>query len=238
MDGKKTTFAPKRAIKAALCFGVIILIALSTGTRVEAISVGFQNITNNNAVDAAIGESQLFVDINPFVDNNDLILFQFGNTGPNASSITDIYFDDNDLLLSIVDILDDDPGVAFSENAAPPDLPGGNSITPKFIVTAGLSADSDPPAQPNGVNPGESLGLLFDFKPNKNFSNLIADLTSGDLRIGIHVQGFATGGSESFINTPPGGGGGGGPVPEPATMLGAFMAFGALTGYVRKRRGA
>ena len=50
---------------------------------------GFENITNNNATDAAIGESQLFVDVTQPVAG--YVLFTFTNTGPAACSITDVY---------------------------------------------------------------------------------------------------------------------------------------------------
>jgi hypothetical protein len=92
--------------------------------------------------------------------------------------------------------------VSFSQGASPPDLPGGEDCVPDFDVTAGFSADSDPPAQPNGVNPTEWLDITFDLQSGQTFDDVVAQLNSGALRIGIHVQGFANGGSESFINDP------------------------------------
>ena len=67
-----------------------------------------------------------------------------------------------------------------------------------------------------GVNPGESLGILFDLQPGSAFGDVLAQLVSGELRIGIHVQGFASGGSESMVN-----------VPEPGTgvLLGLGLVF-------------
>ena len=35
--------------------------------------------------------------------------------------------------------------------------------------------------------------------------NVISELGDGTLRVGIHVQGYGTGGSESFVNNPAGG---------------------------------
>ncbi|MFP3326110.1 hypothetical protein R0K05_23955, partial [Planococcus sp. SIMBA_160] len=77
-------------------------------------------------------------------------------------------------------------------------------------TSAGFLADSDPAVQPNGVNPGETLGVIFDLQTGLGYQDVVdaialsqtnpsADLTGG-LRIGIHVQGFTGGGSESFVN--------------------------------------
>ncbi len=202
---------------------------LSVGSA-HAVSVGFDNISGNNAVDAAIGEAQLFVDVTD--PGGSQVLFTFFNTGPAASSITDIYFDDGDLMgsASLIDAdegIGGDPGVDFTEPASPGNLPSANNASPPF-ATAGFSADSDPPVQPNGVDPGESLGILFDLTdtPVGTFANVIAQLTNGDLRIGLHVQGFDGGGSESFVNTP---------IPEPHAAV--LFAVGALVvGTATRRR--
>jgi hypothetical protein len=101
-----------------------------------------------------------------------------------------------------------DPDVDFSEGASPGNMPGGNLIG--FVATAGFLADSDPPVPSNGVNPFESLGIVFDLQFGGAFADVIAELTNGDLRIGVHVQDFDGGGSDSFVNLP---------VPEPSAAL-------------------
>jgi hypothetical protein len=184
----------------------------------------FVNITNSNAADAAIGEAQLFVQVNDAGSNR--VLFKFTNIGPEPSSITDVYFDDG-ALLSIFAI-EGSAGVEFSQYATPHNLPGGNNVTPHFETTAGFSVDSDPPVQPNGVNPGEWLGITFDLQSGGTFTNVIADLASRDLRIGIHVQGFASGGSESFVNN-------GVVIPAPGALVLGSIGVG-LAGWVRRRR--
>jgi hypothetical protein len=180
------------------------LVWLMFALSAQALTLGFSNITNNNPVDAAIGEAQLFVDVTD--PGTGQVLFTFRNIGTGASSICDVYFDDGTLLgiASITGSL----GVSFSQGASPPNLPGGNNISPAFQTTAGFLADSNSPVQPNGVNPGEWLGILFNLQNGQGFSGVLNELSSGELRIGIHVQGFASGGSESFVN-----------VPEPSTLL-------------------
>jgi MYXO-CTERM domain-containing protein len=161
----------------------------------------FDCITNNNAADCAAGEAQLAMDViaGPGPDQ---VSFVFTNFGPDALSITDVYFDDG-TLLGIATITNG-AGVDFSQGASPGNLPGGNTITPAFISTMGFNADSNPPTQPNGVNPGEMLTITFDLIAGFSFSDTIDALnTPGDvLRVGLHVQGFDGGGSESFVNVP------------------------------------
>ncbi len=198
-----------------LLAGVVFLIG---AMPVQAGVLGFYNISGNNACNAGIGIAQLSVEVTD--PGTGQALFTFTNEGPLASSICDVYFDDG-TLLGIASIDDSLSGVSFSQWARPHDLPAGTKADPAFETTVGFSADSDSPVCPNGVDPGEYLGILFNLKTSMGFDDVLADLENRDLRIGIHVQGFPNGGSESFINRPyvPGGSGGGDPVPEPATML-------------------
>lgn len=219
----------RRATTGLLLIGVLALLL----SPAEAAVYTFNAVTANDVADVATGEAQLFVDVTDAGGGQ--TLFTFFNTGPLASSITDVYFDDGSLL-GIAGLIDDDdgvggdPGVDFSPAAAPPNLPGGNNAVPPFVTTAGFSADSDPPTRPNGVDPGESLGILFDLLPGMTFANVEDDLLLGDLRIGIHVQGFDGGGSESYVN--------GGIVPEPASVLvwGLLATAFAAAAWRRRRR--
>ena len=211
---------------------LVFVFVLSTEARADLYTYGFGNITNNDVVDAGIGESQLFVDVSG--DPLDTqALFTFRNVGPLASSITDVYFEDG-TLLGIASIDNSDSGVSFSKEASPPDLPGGNAMLPPFNVTACFLADSDPPPVGNGVNPGESLGILFNLVNGKTFTDVIAAINQGftgpivadqSLRIGIHVQGFVGGGSESFIMTP-----------EPGSLLLGSIGIGMVIARCRKRK--
>jgi hypothetical protein len=205
----------------------------------QAVLLGFDNISANNVGNAAIGETQLTVEVTDA--GTELVSFLFSNSGPEESSITDVYFDDGSLLgiASIIDADDGsggDPGVDFSQLAIPGNLPSANNASPPFETTAGFSADSDSPVQPNGVNPDESLKIIFNLQTGQTFSNVEDELTSGDLRIGIHVQGFASGGSESFVNNPPSPGPVPGPsVPEPGPL--ALIGLGGLMlGWMHRRR--
>jgi hypothetical protein len=187
----------------------------------SATTLSFECITGNLAGDCAIGEAQLTVDVT--FHEGVHVLFEFKNSGPLAASITDVYFDDG-TLLSINSIING-TGVDFSEGADPGNLPGGNTLNPAFDAT--FSADSNPPVPQNGVNPGETLGVLFNLQPGGTFADVIGELADGTLRVGIHVQAFDSGGSESFVN---------GPVPVPAAiwLLGSGLL--GLIGIAKRRR--
>jgi len=212
---------PKDLVKLAT-----LAFAVTYASYSQAATYGFDCITHNIAGDCAVGEAQLTVDVTDAGGNQ--VLFTFNNAGPAASSIADILFDDGTTpsLLAIADIDNTDPGVSFSVSSAPPVLPGGNNATPPFNPTSGLTADSDPPVQPLGVNPGESVGILFDLQAGAGFADVLADIGDGDLRIGIHVQGFDTGGSESFVNFVP--------VPAAVWLFGSGLL--GLVAIARRRR--
>jgi hypothetical protein len=100
---------------------------------------------------------------------------------------------------------------------------------PPFQVTQGFLAQAEPSPALNGAGPSEWVKIDFELQAGRTFADVVDDLTTGELRIGIHVIGYGSGGSESFINTP---------VPEPgsAALLGAGLA--ALGARARARRRA
>jgi hypothetical protein len=189
------------------------------------VSYGFGCITGSSAANCAAGAAQLQVAASAVPGSPDRVRFTFTNSGPAASSITGVYFDDG-TLLGIAAIFNG-AGVAFSQGASPPNLPGANLASPPFRTTAGFLADSDPPVQPNGVNPGESLAILFALISGQTYTDTLAALQGGALRIGVHVQGFQGGGSESFVNAPA-------PVPLPAAAW-LLLAGGALVAGTARR---
>jgi len=219
-------------------YSVITALAAAIGamtmvTTAQAITYGFKNISANNVNNALAGETQLSVSVD--AAGTGRVVFTFNNLGPEASSITDVYFDTANNLAGI-SAIEGSAGVKYSQGATPGNLPAANNATPVFETAADFSADSDAPVQPNGVNPGEWLKIYMNLKAGDNLDSILAFIANGSLRIGIHVQGFSNGGSESFVHGDPGGGGIPS-VPDPSStglLLGlSWMAVEAM----RRRRG-
>lgn len=214
--------------------GLLFALALTAyqplASAAASTAYSFENITHNNDGAEADGEANLTLEV---IDlGGSQVRFKFGNNS--TSSVADVYFDDG-TLFGIASITSS-AGVSFSQGASPPNLPGGNSISPAFVTTAGFLADSDAPVSHNGVSLGEWLAIDFNLLSGQTYASVINALAlphhggAGDLRIGVHVQGFASGGgSESFINIAA-------PVPEPRTyamLLAGLCVMGAIT---RRRR--
>lgn len=213
----QTVKAEEAKVKRAK-FVIVTAMGFAIVTPAIAATYGFQNITNNNAVDAAIGEAQLFVDVN---NGGPTVTFTFRNEGPEAAVISEIYFDDG-TLLGISAIADNPPVVDFMTDANPPNLPGANMISPAFQVTAGFLAEAVPAPSMTGVGPGESVDIMFDLMGGGTLQDVLDELNDGRLRIGIHVIAFSGGGSESFVT------------PEPATAM--LLIAGAAGLMIRRRR--
>lgn len=205
------------ALAGSLAFGL--------AGAAQAQNFSFSCITNNNAGDCAIAEAQLGLQVD--TAESGFVKFIFTNTSQEASSITDIYFD----WLNPADALaqgtiGNSAGVSFSWGASPNDLPGGNTLSPK--MTAELGADSDAPAMHNGVN-AEDEWVSFRFATGS--SNPLQDLFAGSLRIGVHVQGFDSEGSESLVAIAA-------PVPEPETYALMLAGLGIVGAMARRKRKA
>jgi hypothetical protein len=175
----------------------------------EPATYNFVTCTNNNPGDVAIGQAQItmivsFLEVSP-ADRR--ARFRFENSGANASSLARVrFYDPANQLLEPLHITNG-PGVSFSAGTNPggPVLPGGQDCpgldgTGTMVFETHDSASAGPPPPVNGVNPGEWLEIEMRLSSWISFNDIVAGLGSGQIRIGIHVIAFASGGSESFVN--------------------------------------
>lgn len=209
--------------KCTLLGSFVLFLALAGLASAGYQTAGFTCITNNNAGDCAIGEAQLFLDIiwgtNPStvgpatIGAND-VLFRLYNTGPQKAVIEQVFFDGISGVLGFT--IYNNADVSFAQDASPGTLPGGNGSPYWFTADDSYSADSPPPK--NGIGAGEQLGILFSVTPD-TYQAVLAALTSGDIKVGIHVIAYDSKGSESFLNGPP---------DEPGTLVPEPGSFAAL----------
>lgn len=107
------------------------------------------------------------------------------------------------------------------------DLSGGGSITPKF--EADFAADEGKDGSPISYN--ETGTFVLSLASGKTFSDIIAALEAGTLRVGLHIRSIDTddsddAGSDAFVNITP--------VPEPGTL--ALQGLGILGPGLQRRR--
>jgi len=211
--------------------GIVISCCTLLSTNLFASTLDFFCI-EGNSINCSIGQTQISVDVVSTGNSNEA-LFNVYNTGTSASSIEGVYFDDG-TLLEIASLIEP-TGVDFTAGSAKPkELPGANSITPNFETTVGFLTDANAPGPKNGINPGESLGILFNLKPNNYFTDVFSQLSSGELRVGLHVQAFDESGSISLVNNPLI------PVPLPPAfllLLSALLVFKPLIGKSETKNG-
>jgi hypothetical protein len=228
-------------VSAFLALMALALVVLTPSTASASVDLSFSNITNNSTETGALYS----VTVSGNADDNSIgtnqVLFTFkvssgATAGQGGQDIDAVYFQDGTLLGIAAPNYKNSGTVAFSDMGVnPQNLPGGSSITPQFVTHDGFSEDANSPSPSNGVNAGESLGVLFNLQNGKTFNDVINALNVGAagfnadgsditgvtaLRIGIHVQNTGTNNnkSDSFVNA----------VPEPSTIALALSGFGAL----------
>jgi len=202
------------------CARVFVGVVLSAAAFAAhaAITYSFGCITFDSSANCGTGSTQLELTLAD--GGSGTVNFLFTNTGPKASSITDIYFDWKASQLALTEgALTQSAGVSFGWGATPVNLPGGNSIA----FSSDLGLDSNVPTQPSGINPGEWLNIAFA----GSFEQLAQGIHSSELQVGLHVQGFANGGSASFVS-----------VPEPAVYAMLLLGFALMRLFLRRRKPA
>lgn len=194
----------RRSSRGILRTRLILLIMLSLAALSQAGLYSVTRITNNGP-GLVIDPWQFTVDVQDFSASQ--VLLTFSNAGiPSAlpSSIKEIYIDD--ALISFDAFMGLQPGRIEFSTRTNGKLPGGGLYgfsKDDFCACAARAAPR------KGLNPGESLGLLFNLN-GYSYADINAAIGAGRLPVGMHVISIANGPtnvSESFI------------IPEPGTLV-------------------
>ena len=181
-------------------------VVFSAGPAQAAPLPPFGCITNNNIGDCTIGQNQLSADLTgttlmiTMAAGGDAVVEQVFIEGAGVTSISFL-----------------GPGagstgiVSFGTGQAGGNLPGGNQPSVNFVEAVNISANNPKPKEGIGPHPQDPL-LAGQFQSGE----FTLGGTLSNLRVGVHVIGYASGGSESFVTgAPPVSS----PVPEPGTLL-------------------
>ena len=215
--------SPLTLVKALLA--VASVAALSAVSAAPASAFNFSNIPGGNPVGDAHADS-FGATLTSRADLVFINIYNLGSTLAPNMFIAGVFIEDNNGYLSNPwSSLNDNVGtVRFSSGSSNAQLPqGGNSFTTKYSF---FSDDGDGNAR--AVQANEKLVLAFT-----GSTNLVnSALNSGEVKIGLHVQGLPMGASDSYIssnsdNTQD--------TPEPLTMLAAGAAVGFGTMFKKQR---
>ena len=171
----------------------------------------FTCITNNDAGDCAIGTTQLSATV---VQSGGDAVLMISMTGPQAGVVEKIFIESSFVTAISFQASTATGVVAFGTGKVGGNLPGGAMVG--FDEVFNIAADDPAPSNGIGRHPQDDVspqtGAFLLSLTGGDFSDLLTDL-----RIGVHVIGYSSGDSESFISTP---------IPEPGTF--ALLATGLL----------
>lgn len=198
------------------CYILVVFLVCTLGAgSAFATLYQFEIFTDNGNFNDDPGMN-IYMDV---TNGGSVAEFTFYNNSTVQTSVTNIYFDDGPMIGAAMNIVNGS-GTNFAEDG-PTNLPGGNMIGFDADREFNIGAEPAPPS--NGINnigPDEwaTVELILD---GFTLLDVLTALDSGTLRVGIHIQDFTDGSSESAVN-----------IPEPATIL--MLGLGGLA--LRKKR--
>jgi len=201
-------------------FTALIMAVLAVSSA-HAVIYDFEVFTANGMYSADL--DGMYVEVTNGVGTVD---FTFYNGAAVQSTISRIFFDDGSLFG--VDSITNSPGyTTFSTPRTLGELPAGELLDPPFDADREFNTGANAPPPAKGINEGDLVNewviVTFELINGGTLEDVIAELNSGVLRIGIHITALSDNSSESAIL-----------VPEPATV--GLLGLGGLLLMRRRRR--
>jgi len=216
-----TMKSPLTLVKSLLAVAGVA--AVSAVSAAPAWAFSFVNIAGGDTPGDAYVNSFTFDVLN----KGSSVIFKIKNSGDAAAPsmfISTVLFDDNGYLSGPAANISNIGQVAFNGGASNAQLPqGGKEFTTDYALSLLPGAGNA-----WGIQANETLVLSF----TGNYNNVMTALTSGDLKIGLHVQALPNGQSDSYISSSSGNTEN---TPEPLTMLAAGAAVGFGTMFKKQR---
>ena len=199
-----------------------LVIFLVTPMVAQATSYDFAYVKGSTQI-VGLG-SQLQLDV---TNGSGVVNFTFSDNGAITSDIFGIYFGSSQEHFPLVFSSFSHTGVVdYLANSGTPDqLPGGT-------FTTDWRAIANHPAPKNGVNNGPADSLTISFS-GLSLSDVISEINSGTLSIGLHVAGVS--GLSYAYEISPTPASGLAPTPEPATMLLFGVGLAGFAGWRLKK---
>jgi len=212
--------SPLTLVKSLLAVAGVA--ALSAISAAPASAFNFSNIAGGDTVGDAYANNFGFTLDN--VGGSVLLkIFNFGNTAAPDMFIGGLFIDDSGYLTNSWANVSNSGQVAFTGGSSTAQFPqGGNNFSTDYAFFSDNGSGNV-----SGIQVGEVGGFLFD----GNYNTVFNAVSTGAIKVGIHVQALPNGASDSYISS----NGNTENTPEPLTMLAAGAAVGFGTMFKKQR---
>lgn len=217
------------AVRLSVVAVVVVGMCTSATYAIETgeATFPFVAVPGTNAENAAIGENQLALTVAGLPPNQ--AVFTVKNTGTTPSSVMGLFFDtENSSTLEGLEGTEftGSQGVNFTRAAVVAGLPGATLLTPVFVTSNGMELNAG--STTKGVSNGKSVSVTTNVAQNATLAQLLQEIDTGQIRVGVNVEGFPNGGTGSFVNL-------GTAIPAPAAIVLGSLGTG-LIGLLRRRK--